>query len=243
MTTQIDVLASLQALDQQLQLKRKEAEESEQRVQALEAAVRDKGQAAKTAREDLAGLTSRQRELEQRLATAEAKAKERRMRISRIRNEKELAAARRELDALKEESTQVEEELIGVLEQVEQAAATVRDLESELAKLSEALETEGRQLRQRVQELSGEIAREEAARVDLANSVESELRQKYEMIFSRRGGVAVVEIRDGTCQGCHMNVPPQLFNEIQKNQRVILCPSCQRMLFWRPQRDEAESHR
>ena len=50
------------------------------------------------------------------------------------------------------------------------------------------------------------------------------------MIFSRRGGLAVVEIRGGTCQGCRMHVPPQLFNQIQRNEQVILCPSCQRML-------------
>ena len=59
------------------------------------------------------------------------------------------------------------------------------------------------------------------------------------MIFSRRGGLAVVEIREGICQGCRMRVPPQLFNEIQRNEQVILCPSCQRMLYWRAEREEA----
>jgi hypothetical protein len=58
------------------------------------------------------------------------------------------------------------------------------------------------------------------------------------MIFSRRGGLAVVEIRGGTCQGCHMNIPPQLFNLIQRNEQVIPCPNCQRILHWRPERAE-----
>ncbi len=61
------------------------------------------------------------------------------------------------------------------------------------------------------------------------------------MIFARRGGLAVVEVRAGTCQGCHMNVPPQLFNQIQRNEQVILCPNCQRMLYWRPEREEGAS--
>jgi len=49
----------------------------------------------------------------------------------------------------------------------------------------------------------------------------------------------VVEVRSGICQGCRMRVPPQLFNQIQRNAEVILCPSCQRMLFWRAEGEEA----
>jgi len=70
-------------------------------------------------------------------------------------------------------------------------------------------------------------------------AVDGDLRRRYEMIFSRRGGVAVVAVRGGTCQGCHMNVPPQLFNLIQRNEQLILCPNCQRMLFWQPEGEEA----
>ncbi|MGH7828550.1 MAG: C4-type zinc ribbon domain-containing protein [Candidatus Binatia bacterium] len=33
------------------------------------------------------------------------------------------------------------------------------------------------------------------------------------------------------CQGCYMNIPPQLWNEILKNERLNLCPSCHRILY------------
>jgi len=60
------------------------------------------------------------------------------------------------------------------------------------------------------------------------------------MIFSRRGGLAVVEVRGGICQGCRMHVPPQLFNEIQRNlERVFVCPSCQRILYFRVEAAQA----
>ena len=69
--------------------------------------------------------------------------------------------------------------------------------------------------------------------------MDEELRRRYEMILQRRGGVAVVAVRDGTCQGCRMRVPPQLYNQIQRNDQIILCPSCQRMLHWQPEEREA----
>jgi predicted nucleic acid-binding Zn-ribbon protein len=43
-----------------------------------------------------------------------------------------------------------------------------------------------------------------------------------------------VEVAGGICQGCYMNIPPQLSNEIIRNDKVHLCPSCQRILYVKP---------
>jgi uncharacterized protein len=239
LATQIEVLASLQLVDQSLRTKSLAVAEREGRVAALEQAVRGQTETARATREEHATLSARQRDLEGRLAAAEAKMKDRRMRITRIRNDKELGLARREVDLLKEEMSGLEVELVAVMEQVEACAAKLQGVESELARLTAERDAEADDLREKIGRLTGEMERERAARAELLEAVDGELRRKYEMIFSRRGGVAVVEVRSGICQGCRMRVPPQLFNEIQRNEQVILCPSCQRMLFWRSEAEEA----
>ncbi len=239
MPTQIEVLASLQELDRSLRTKTLAVAEGEGRVAALEEAVRGQTSAATVARGDLAALATRQRDLEGKLSAAEAKMKDRRMRITRIRNDKELGLARREVELLKEEIGTLEGELVSVMEEAEAATAKLQGLESELARLSAERDGEATALRDTLGRLGGEIERERAARGELMQNVEDELRRKYEMIFQRRGGLAVVEVRGGICQGCRMRVPPQLYNEIQRNEQVILCPSCQRMLFWRAEAEEA----
>ena len=239
MPTQIEVLATLQLVDQSLHTKTRAVAEGEGRVAALEEAVRAQTAAASAAREELAALGARQRDLEGRLAVAEAKMKDRRMRITRIRNDKELGLARREVELLKEETGTLETELVAVMEQVEGGAAKLAGLEAELARLVAERDREASELRETLARLSAEIERERAARSELAQTIDDDLRRKYEMIFSRRGGLAVVEVRSGICQGCRMRVPPQLFNQIQRNAEVILCPSCQRMLFWRAEGEEA----
>jgi len=237
--SQIEVLASLQLVDQSLRTKSLAIAEGEGRVAALEEAVRGQTAAASAAREQLAALNTRQRDLETRLAAAEAKMKDRRMRITRIRNDKELGLAKREVELLKEETNGLESELVSVMEQVEAGTAKLQGLEGELARLTAERDAEANELRDKLGRLSGEMERERATRSELLQNVDGDLRRKYEMIFSRRGGVAVVEVREGICQGCRMRVPPQLFNEIQRNEQVILCPSCQRMLFWRAEAEEA----
>ena len=55
--------------------------------------------------------------------------------------------------------------------------------------------------------------------------------KRYGNIRMRRG-LAVVSVRNGTCQGCNMNIPPQLYNVLQRGQTVETCPSCHRIIYW-----------
>jgi predicted nucleic acid-binding Zn-ribbon protein len=236
--TQIEVLATLQIVDQSLRAKTQEVDEGERRVGALDVTVQEQETAARAVREELAGLATRQRDLEGRLGAAESKAKDRRMRITRIRNDKELGLARREIELLKEETGTLETELVTVMEQVEGLSARLKELEEALAKVTGERDAEAATLRETIARLGAEIERDRAARIQLLETVDGELRRRYEMIFSRRGGLAVVEVRGGICQGCRMRVPPQLYNEIQRSVQVILCPSCQRILYWRAEAEE-----
>ena len=239
MRSQIELLAAVQVIDQSLRTKTLELAEGDERVAALTEATRAQTAAAITARAEHGVLTARQRDLEVKLGAAEAKLKDRRMRITRIRNDKELGLAKREVDLLKEEIAGLEAELQQVYEQVEAATTGLAGLEGELKALAEAREAEAVALKDTIARLGADIERDRARRQSLIDTVDQELRRRYEMILSRRGGLAVVPVRDGTCQGCRMRVPPQLYNQIQRNEQVILCPSCQRILHWPPTQSEA----
>ena len=239
MRAQIEALAALQRVDQSLRENTQALQAGESRVAALEQAVHTHETAVAAIETELNGLATRQRDLEGRLTAAETKMKDRRMRITRIRNDKELGLAKREVELLKEEASGLEVELIAVLEQVDAVTKRLEAAQVELASLTTARDTEATQLRDTIGRLGAEIERDRGRRGELVEAVDGDLRRRYEMIFSRRGGVAVVAVRGGTCQGCHMNVPPQLFNLIQRNEQLILCPNCQRMLFWQPEGEEA----
>ena len=55
--------------------------------------------------------------------------------------------------------------------------------------------------------------------------------KKYSAIRMRRG-LAMAPVKNGTCQGCNMNIPPQLYNVLQRGQTVETCPSCHRIIYW-----------
>jgi uncharacterized protein len=61
--------------------------------------------------------------------------------------------------------------------------------------------------------------------------------KRYTMLLQRRDGLAVVALNDNVCQGCYMGLPPQQVIEIRKFDKLNLCPTCQRILYYKEPED------
>jgi predicted nucleic acid-binding Zn-ribbon protein len=56
----------------------------------------------------------------------------------------------------------------------------------------------------------------------------------FEIVARRRNGIAVTEARDGICTTCHVRLRPQVFNTVRRNEAILQCDSCQRILYFAP---------
>lgn len=231
---QIEVLASLQTIDRGIQQKNE--------AKALLVLERQKWQVAiETKKKELEALRQTWQEKERlrqdrerTLQEESTKAVEKRMRMNRIKNIKELQALQREIEQLKQQNAVIEEELIKLLEETEAEGAAVKEKERELEELERQWEEKQAEIDAQLGKLDEEIAAIAKKRERLIGQVNGDLISRYEMIFRRRGGTAVVPAIDGICQGCYMNLPPQLYNEILKGERLLICPSCHRILYYEP---------
>ena len=240
-STQVALLAQLQRVDQSLKSNTEAVAARRSALEQLDAQIAAQQAQVTSAEAALAALERRQRDLDAQLTDAENKMKDRRMRIARIRNDKELGLVRREIDTLKELTGTVETELLALMEQIEQGRTAVEASRQALGAVQAARDLEAEELEATIARVAAAIEEDRSRRDTLLAAVDGDLHRRYELIFSRRGGVAVVGVRGGTCQGCHMNVPPQLFNQIQRNDQVFLCPSYQRILYWDQQDDGSKS--
>lgn len=232
---EIDRLAALQAIDREIKERQDEIAALSGEVAGFEAELNQyRDEQLQLQRERDAHETQRA-ELEVRLRAEEAKIKGSRMRMTRIRNERELLAMQHEINVSKEANQQTEEQLLVLMEHIENMDRRLGEIHESLG----GLEGEAAQViasrQARVREIDQDLATRLAQRETLVVGMNASLRSKYEQLFARRGGSAVVEVRNGTCLGCHMHVPPQLFNELQKFRDVRQCPNCRRILYWRPE--------
>lgn len=235
----IDTLVNLQEIDRRNRERSLKVEELQKTAADLEDERTAKLAEVEAIRADSDSTGVQRRELEAVLQEEERRLTERRMRLTRIRNDKELEAAQREIDGLKELSSRHEEELYTVLEQTESVDGGLKAIEEELQAIVDRAKAHADETTGQIVALEKEIESEKAERERVAALLKPNVRRRYETVFSRRAGLAVVEMVRDICRGCNMSIPPQMANDIRKGNSLIDCPSCQRILFWRIDSDEA----
>jgi uncharacterized protein len=180
-------------------------------------------------------ISTARKKAERELAEGEVRIRNKRMRLTLVRNDKELQALTHEVESLKETNQRLEGEVLASMEGADARTARIKELTEAIAKGRVDLTAAEKEIADEVEELKSNISKTRKARDKVAENVEPSLLSRYQMIFSRRGGVAVTLAKGGTCQGCRMRLPPQLYNEIQKLQQIHFCPNCQRILYYEEQ--------
>ena len=229
---EIKRLTGLQAIDQELRSQERELSKISAGVNDLQARVEQ--QAAELEQLKVAERESAvaRRELERTLAEGEVQIRNKRMRLSLIKNERELQALGHEVEVLKESNQRIEAELLARMDGGEQQADKLKELSETVERDRAELKNAEKAIAGEIEELHERIAARQRDREALAAQIDASLRQRYDTIFERRGGYAVVPVKAGTCQGCRMRIPPQLFNLIQRYEAIHFCPNCQRILYY-----------
>lgn len=245
MATQIDVLAALQELDQGLYRKKQLLQELRQRVTAIGSEMQQTEQEAEAQHQKVQELEAQHRDIEGRLKLEEDKIKEKRVRLNRIRNDREMLAAQREIEMMREEKGKLEESTLQLLEQIEQESKDLTQSRTRLGELKVQHQQEVERTDSQITTLEDESQQQREERTGLIGSLDPALQSRYERIFAKCGGLAVVQIQQGTCQGCHMRLPPQLCNQIQSSQlqqseKLYYCPHCTRIIYWSQSAEEKQ---
>ncbi len=234
MHEQIEVLTLLQNIDRQIREKTIAKEELLAEIQTWEKRIVAQKADSGALRSEWEKKDKLRRDKEKELQDQGRKTAEKRMKMAQIKNIKEMQAIQREIDQIKQGNTQLEEELISVLEELEAEGNTLKEKEQELKTIEEEWQGKRQEVETQLAELDQAVTEASKTRGETASRLNGDLIGRYEMIFARRGGVAVVMASGGICQGCHMNIPPQLWNEIIRSDKLILCPSCTRILYYIP---------
>jgi predicted nucleic acid-binding Zn-ribbon protein len=151
--------------------------------------------------------------------------------LSLAKNSKEYMAAQREIEQRRESLSGREGEISKLVEAVDAKKKLLADRAADVQTLKDSIQKDSDAARARMAELEGKIAVLRSERNALAAGIKPEVLKRYGTIRMRRG-LAVVSVRNGTCQGCNMNIPPQLYNTLQRGQTIETCPSCHRIIYW-----------
>jgi predicted nucleic acid-binding Zn-ribbon protein len=83
-------------------------------------------------------------------------------------------------------------------------------------------------------QVEAEAARVGAQQDTARQALDPTILEMFDRIARGRNGVAMARAREERCQGCNVRIRPQNFQEIKRNERIITCDSCNRILYYVP---------
>lgn len=163
--------------------------------------------AAKTAerRADLARQEKRFED-EAQLIDDKASAERERMYSGEIKAPKDLQAMQADIDSLKRRQTELEDEAIALMEQIEPVDAELAEIESKRSKAQSTQADTEQRLSQGESDADAELATVDAERAALVDGFDADLLATYEKVKADQQGIAVSRLVGSICDGCHLGL-------------------------------------
>ena len=155
--------------------------------------------------------------------------------LGAVRNTKEFHAISKELEAQKRINGEKEEEILKLLEAIEAANRSIKAHEKEFNDLHKVVVAEEEAGAVQLADFDAKIAALEAQRGRALGGISAGVMRRYDHIRGKKSGLAVVRVIGGQCRGCNMQIPPQLFNILMRQKSLEQCPSCHRIMLYRPE--------
>jgi predicted nucleic acid-binding Zn-ribbon protein len=227
------LLAELQGIDLKIDSFKGEREGMVQGQDLLDIRVAEAESGIALKKAELASVEEEKLGLEEGLALEVENISRSEGRIKEIKTQKEYQAVSKEITAARKQKAEVEEQILQKIARIEELKAEVGGLEENLASLQENVAEQKGEIQAKIDSLDKGIVSDTAAREEIVKGFSSSVIRRYTMLREQRRGLAVADARDGSCLGCNMNLPPQLYNSLFRCDDLITCPHCQRILFLR----------
>ncbi|MBA2312465.1 MAG: hypothetical protein H0V97_06655 [Actinobacteria bacterium] len=177
-------------------------------------------------------ITRRQTRLEGEMEIGDAKIEreEQRLFSGGVSNPKELGALQAEVEMLKRRRATLEDDLLEVMVQRDQANATLEALETEGAQTSMWAEELNVTVSSLTDEIDRELSRHQTSRTEHASVIPQPLLELYETLREAKGGVGAAELERDTCSGCHTKLPAREVERLRAEGSLQRCDNCRRIL-------------
>lgn len=225
-------LIRLQKLETTADEARRKISDHPHRLQALEDRLT-------AALETLAGVKTRladakdaRRVEEKEVSTIQARLAKYKDQLLEVKTNREYQAMLHEIETAQTDIRTREDRILESMMGADELGAEVKKSEAELKRAEAEAAAERQVIEREVASLQAEMNRTGEARERLAAEIDRHTLAIYEQVAKNRKGIAVAEARDYTCTICSVRLRPQVFNEVRRNDAIIQCDSCRRILYF-----------
>jgi predicted nucleic acid-binding Zn-ribbon protein len=227
----LERLIRLQELDTRAERVRKAIAELPARAEAVDARLHDRTGQVEEAKQRVAEGQAARRVLEKELAIVQSRLTKYKDQLMEVKTNKEYQAMQKEIAVAEDDVRSHEDRILEHMLQADESGAALKGAERDLAAERQQAARERADLDRERAAFEGELQSIAEAREGLVREIPAEALARFESIASKRG-VAVAEARDGHCTICHVRLRPQIYNDVRRNDSLIQCESCGRLLYF-----------
>ena len=228
---QIIGLVGLQELDSEIYALNNEKEAKPLEIKAIESSFEAKKQNLAALEKKSLDLQKQRKEKELELGSKEEAAKKLQGQLYSLKTNKEYQTMLQQIQDAKADAGLVEEKILMFFEESDKLK---KEIEQENIKIKEEEKVfieQKKKVESRLKEIDDRLGVLQAQRKQLIPGIDPKVLSLYERILNSRDGLAIVSVKDDSCCGCNMNVPPQVINLIKMYDAIITCEVCNRILY------------
>lgn len=227
-------LIALQALDSAADAARKRIHEIPAAERALDAAVAAAQAAVDSAKTTAKTNADARRALEKETAAIDGRMARFEDHKAAVKTNHEFQALNHEIEVALTSKSALEDQIIALMDEADTLDTILKDAETSLAERRRDYDAGRKDLQTDRSAQEAELTRLSAARVPAAAAVPAPIQAKYEQLLRGRKGVAVAAMVNGLCTACHVVLRPNVEQQVRKSDAIIVCDSCQRILYYIP---------
>ena len=232
MKKQIDCLVELQEIDTRIEQTKSVLEEVGQKITDLDTRLVDFEQEIIERTASLETLKKEYRDYEADVRQNQSLAAKSQEKSRAVKTNREYQSLLKEIDDLKAKNAGIEDQMLQSLDRIEQTEKTIALRNDEFVRVKREVTEKKAEVERNAQEDKEKLAELQSAWEKACERLQPDILKRFVLGRNQIAGTAVVPVQNAVCQGCYMNIPPQMYNEVQRCDSLKFCPHCQRIIYW-----------
>jgi len=230
---QLERLIKLQEIDSKILAINRIIAEFPLKIAAVELPLKESMAYLGNAKQKFETLDKRKRDKERALDDIDDKIKKLKARTVDIKTNKEYQTLLKEIESIEKDRSATEEEILTIMIETDTVSKQSKSEESKFIGDKEKVEAFKKKLDGEKSAVEKDLIAVKEIRSKIADAIDKEIHDEYTELLEVLSGLAVTEAKEEICLGCNMNIPPQLFVELKKNEEIMHCPQCRRILYFK----------
>ena len=234
MLPDLERLIQLQDIESRAAVANKAIADAPARIAALDALLQSATAALAAAKQALTDNQTQRRSIDKDLAAAQQRVEKYKEQIMAVKTNEQLHAMQHQMKAVGDEVGQHEERVLVSMMDADEINANIKKAEAALKAAQAKVTAERTAIENEVKAQQAAVTETTAAREKLIAALDNKNVVDTFRRIAKVRGTALARAEGERCTVCQVRMRPAVFTEVRKNDSIVQCDSCNRILYFIP---------